>query len=294
MNHRTRASIGLTGAAFLFGATFVVIKEAVEVLPPLAFVGWRFLLGAAALFIFARPRGTQVWIDGTAAGVLLWAGYVTQTMGLAGTSASNSGLITGLYVVFTPLLAATVRRQRPAIATVGGATLSVVGLGLLTITAGFHLNSGDVLTVVCAVAFAAHIVLLSYLAPRHAVVPFTAVQLLVVAVLSLLASAIFEGFPLPSVSVLPALIGTGVVVSGGAFMMQVAAQRVLGPSRTAIILSAEPVFAAATAAIVLGERLSARGWLGAALIMIGVYVVLALSPPEQADLVAAEAVSEAH
>ncbi|MEN8112911.1 MAG: DMT family transporter [Actinomycetota bacterium] len=294
MSPRTRSSIGLTGAAFLFGATFVVIKEAVEVLPPLAFVGWRFLLGAAALFVFARPKGRPVWIDGVLAGGLLWGGYATQTMGLAETSASNSGLITGLYVVFTPLLAAAFRKRPPAIASVAGASLSVVGLALLTVTPGFQFNSGDVLTIACAVLFAGHIVLLSYLAPRHPVVPFTAIQLLVVAGLSLLASAIFEGFPLPDRSVLPALIGTGVIVSGGAFLMQVAAQRVLGPSRTAIILSAEPVFAAATAIVVLHERLTVRGWLGAALIMIGVYVVLALSPPEQADLIAAEAVSEAH
>lgn len=294
MNVRTRASIGLAGAAFLFGATFVVIKDAIEVLPPLAFVGWRFLLGAAALFLLARPRGGAVWGDGILAGLFLWAGFATQTLGLAETSASNSGLITGLYVVFTPLLAAAVRRRPPALAAVSGAVLSVVGLAFLTITAEFHLNAGDLLTVACAVMFAAHIVLLASLAPRHPVVPFTAVQLLVTAVLSLAASAAFEGFPLPDRSVLPALIGTGILVSAGAFIMQIAAQRVLGPSRTAIILSAEPVFAAATAAIVLGERLDGRGWLGGAMIMAGVYVVLALSPPEETDLMAAEALSEAH
>jgi drug/metabolite transporter (DMT)-like permease len=159
---------------------------------------------------------------------------------------------------------------------------------------GFGLNGGDVLTVVCAVAFAAHIVLLSRLAPRHSVVPFTAVQLLVVALLALAGSAIFEGFPLPSASVLPALIGTGVIVAAGAFLLQVRAQTVIGPSRTAIILSAEPLFAAVTAAVVLGERLSVQGWFGAALIMIGMYIVLAFSPAEQADLVAAESLSEAH
>ena len=139
----------------------------------------------------------------------------------------------------------------------------------------------------CAVAFAAHIVSLARFAPRHAVVPFTAIQLLVVAVLGLVASAVFEGLPLPVASVLPALIGTGVVVSAGAFMLHVSAQRVIGPSRTAIVLSAEPVFAAATAAVVLGERLTVRGWLGAALIMAGVYVVLAFAPPEEADSIVA-------
>jgi len=294
MNRRTRAYVGLIGAAFVFGASFVVIKGAVVTLPPLAFVGWRFLLGAAVLFIFARPKGRRVWIDGLVAGAFLFAGYAAQTAGLAATTASNSGLITGLYVVFTPLLAAAVLKRSPALATVSGAALAVGGLGFLTVTAGFQFNSGDVLTLICAVIFAAHIVLLSFLAPRHPVVPFTAIQLLVVALLGLASSAVFEGFPLPPPSVLPALIATGVVVSAGAFLMQVNAQKVIGPSRTAIVLSAEPLFAAITAAVVLSERLTVRGWLGAALIMIGVYIVLTFTPPEMADLKTAEAISEAH
>lgn len=289
-----QAYVGLVIAAFLFGATFVVVKEAIVSLPPFAFVGWRFLLGAAVLFLFARPHGRSIWLDGLLAGSFLFIGFASQTAGLSSTTASNSGLITGLYVVFTPLLAAAIRKRPPAIPTVSGAALSVVGLGFLTVSAGFGLNGGDILTVVCAIAFAAHIVLLSRSAPRHRVVPFTAIQLLVVALLSLVGSVIFEGFPLPTISVLPALIVTGVMVSAGAFLLQIRAQKVIGPSRTAIILSAEPLFAAATAAVVLGERLTLRGWIGAALIMIGMYVVLAFSPPEQADLVAAESVSEAH
>jgi drug/metabolite transporter (DMT)-like permease len=253
MTHRTRAYLGLFVAAFLFGVTFVVIKDAVVTLPPLAFVGWRFLLGAGVLFIFARPNGRSIWVDGLIAGSLLFVGFATQTLGLAETSASNSALITGLYVVFTPLLAALVRRTSPAITTVFGALLSVGSLGFLTVTSEFSLNGGDLLAVLCAVAFAAHIVSLARFAPRHEVVPFTAIQLLVVAVLGLVASAVFEGLPLPGAAVLPAVIGTGVVVSAGAFMLHVSAQRVIGPSRTAIVLSAEPVFAAATAAVVLGE-----------------------------------------
>lgn len=262
MSDRMHAYAWLVVAAFLFVATFVVVKETIVSMPPLAFVGWRFLLGAAALFIFARPRGRSIWRGGLLACGFLFVGFASQTAGLESTTASNSGLITGLYVVFTPLLAAAVRRTTPAKSTVSGAVLSVVGLGILTVGAGFELNSGDVLTVICAIAFAAHIVLLSSLAPRHDVVPFTAIQLFVVAILSLTGSAVFEGFPLPSASVLPAWIGTGVIVAAGAFLLQVRAQTAIGPGRTAIILSAEPLFAAATAAVVLGERLAAQGWIG--------------------------------
>ncbi len=108
------AYLALAFAALLFGSTFVVIKEALADLPPLGFVGWRFMLGAAALLLFGLPRGRAIWHDGLIAGLLLFGGYATQTVGLAHTTASNSGLITGLYVVFTPLLAAAVARRAPA------------------------------------------------------------------------------------------------------------------------------------------------------------------------------------
>jgi len=272
----------------------VVIKGAIATLPPFAFVGWRFLLGAVLLFVIAFPRDRTVWRDGVIAGAFLFIGYAAQTSGLASTTASNSGLITGLYVVFTPLLAAALRRTSPPVATVAGATLSIVGLALLTVGDGFRLHPGDALTVVCAIAFAAHIVTLSRYAHRHGVVEFTGVQLFVTAIAALIASVLVEGFPVPSREVIGALLVTGLVISGGAFLLQVGAQTVIGPSRTAIVLGLEPVFAAATAAVVLGERLDGRGWLGAAAIMAGIYVVLTFTPPELEDLTSAEAISEAH
>ena len=94
-----RAILALLAAAFLFGATFVVIKSAVEDMTPIAFVAWRFLLGAGLLAVFAIPRGRKMWIHGSVAGLALFAGYSLQTAGLTYTTAGNSALITGLYVV---------------------------------------------------------------------------------------------------------------------------------------------------------------------------------------------------
>ncbi len=294
MNRRTRAYALLALAAALFGTTFVVVKDALDVLPPLAFVGWRFTIGALVLLAIGRPRGRSVWWDGTLAGVVLFAGYATQTVGLGLTSASNSGLITGLYVVFTPLIAAIARRSSPAVTSLAGAGLSVIGLAALTVTDELTFAAGDVWTLLCALAFAVHIVLLAGLAPRHDVIPFTAVQLTVVAVAGLAWSALAEDAPFPPQSVWPTLLATGLVVTGGAFLIQVWAQTIVGPSRTAIVLALEPLFAVATAALVLGERLGVRGWLGAALIIGGTYVVLVFAPPEDADIATAEAITEAH
>jgi drug/metabolite transporter (DMT)-like permease len=290
VSRRTVAHLALAGAALLFGTTFVVIKEAVEILPPMSFVGWRFLLGAAVLFTIARPRGTLIWRHGAIAGVSLLAGYAFQTWGLSLTSASNSGLITGLYVVFTPLIAAASFRRRPHALALGGGVLAFAGLAFLTVEHGLTLRRGDLLTVACAVAFAVHIVILSRLAPLHPIVAFTAVQLLVVSV-GAMALAVIEGFTVPGLASLPALLATGLVVSAGAFLIQVWAQTVIGPSRTAVVLALEPAFAAATAAVVLGERLDLRGWIGAGLILLGIYVVVGFTPDELPE---AESVSAAH
>jgi len=287
------AYVALAVAAVLFGVTFVVIKQAVVILPPMAFVGWRFLIGALALLILAFPRRLGIWRDGLLSGALLFAGFALQTEGLARTSASNSGLITGLYVVFTPLLAAIVGRSKLSGWALSGTGVAFVGLALLTLQQGVLLSTGDLLTVGCAVAFAAHIVVLSRVVARHPVVPFTAVQLLVTAALALTVSYVREGLPLPSMDVLPALIMTGLAVSAGAFLLQVWSQTVVGPTRTAVMLSLEPAVAAFSAAWILQERLSARGWTGAALIVTGIYLVLARATEADA-LPAAEAVTPAH
>ena len=294
MNRRTTALILLAVAAALFGMTFVAVKDALDVIPPLSFVGWRFLIGAAVLLALSFPKGRPVWRDGTIAGGILFVGYAAQTVGLEQTTATNSGLITGLYVVFTPLLAAAFARLRPAASTVLGASLSVLGLGMLTISDTFTLSTGDLWTLACAAAFALHIVALARMAPRHDVVAFTSVQLLVTAVAALALSAVFEGAGWPPRSVWLTLAITALVVTCGAFLVQVWAQTIVGPSRTAIVLALEPLFAVATAAVILGERLSARGWAGALFMMVGTYVVLVFAPPEDVDIRTAEALSEAH
>ena len=291
------AALALCLAAFLFGATFVVVKEAITVIPPLSFIAWRFLLGGVVLALFAPPRTAAVWRDGSLLGILLFVGFALQTEGLARTSASNSGLITGLYVVFTPLLAAAVSRfaGRPSllrIPTLVGVLLAFVGLAMLTVGDGLSLAAGDLLTVGCAIAFAGHIVALSAIAPRHPVVPLTAVQLLVTSVLAFGLAAVTGTLEPPTAEVLVALLVTGLVVSAGAFLIQVWAQTVLGPSRTAVLLALEPAFAAATAAVVLGERLTPRGWAGAAIILVAIFLVL--TQPEEPGVIEAEAVTPAH
>ncbi len=286
------AYIALIAAALLFGTTFVVVKDAVETFPPLAFVGWRFVIGAAVLMVLAFPRTRSIWRDGGIAGSWLLAGFAFQTAGLVTTGASNSALITGLYVVFTPFLGAMWRRRVPSSWVVIASVIAVIGMALLTVTDDFTVGVGDVLTLMCAVGFAGHIVYLSISAHRHPVVPFTAVQLAVTGVGGLLLSAGFEGLPIPSDREWPSLVLTGVGVSALAFLLQVWAQTRVGADRAAIVLTAEPVFGVLAAAVLIGERLTVSGWIGAALIMVAIQLVLARDGA--AEEMEAEAISPAH
>ena len=272
---QSRAVAALVGASFLFGATFVVVKSALDDISPLSFVAWRFLIGAIILFALALPRGREIWIHGTIAGVALFAGYALQTAGLQYTSASNSALITGLYVVLTPFLAAIFARRAPSPLVVLGAVIAFIGVYLLTGVDTLSLGLGDLLTVGCALAFAFHIVALARFAHRHPVVPFTAVQILVTTLLAFPASWIVDGSAtVPPRSTWVALAITGVGVTAGAFLLQIWAQRVVGAASAAVVLAAEPAFGVATGWVVLDERLTVAGWIGAALIVVAIFVVI--------------------
>lgn len=292
LSSRARAIAALVIASFLFGATFVVVKSAIEDIGPISFVAWRFAIGASLLTLIALPKGKAIWRDGSIAGLALFTGYALQTTGLALTSATNSALITGLFVVLTPFLAAAFHRYRPSVWSVGAAGLAFVGLVLVTGTDGLRLGLGDLYTLGCAVAFAIHVVVLSRYAPRHPVVPFTAAQLTIVAALALPLGIGLEGWSLPSRSVWPALLITGVGVSVGAYVLQIWAQTVVGPATAAVVLAAEPAFGVATAWVVLQERLDAAGWIGAVLILIAIVVVI--NRQKDPSSVMAEALTPAH
>ncbi len=289
---KSRAIAALLAASFVFGATFVVVKSAVERIPPISFVAWRFLLGALVLSIFAVPKGKTLWWHGTIAGVFLFAGYSLQTAGLAQTSASKSALITGLYVVITPFLAALFARRPPGVWSVAAAALAFIGLVLLTDTDGFRLEQGDLLTLGCSISFAAHIVTLSRVARHHPVVPFTTVQLAVTSVLAFVTAFLLEVPGVPDRSVWGALLITGLGASAGCFVLQIWSQTIVGATTAAVVLAAEPAFAVATAWVVLGERLTLAGWAGAGLILAAILMVITRQPDHAS--VEAEAVSPAH
>jgi len=207
-------------------------------------------------------------------GTFLTAGYVLQTYGLAHTSAAHSGFITGLFVVFTPLLAALVARRRPTGTIMVGVALSLVGLALLSGTGGQLHPLGDGLTLACALAFAVHILVTDRSTRDHATTGLLAVQLGVCGLACLIAGAATGNLATPgSGSVWVALLVTAVLASALAFFVQTAAQRHAPPERAALIMAAEPAFAGLFAYLLKGQRLSAAGWIGAASILGAILLV---------------------
>jgi drug/metabolite transporter (DMT)-like permease len=279
MPRRWLFGVALIGVTAVWGVTFPLVKSAVERVPPYAFNGVRFLLAAAVLGAVSVPSvrrlGRTAWRHGALLGIALFAGYAFQTVGLQYTNASNAGFVTGMFVVFTPLLSAGLLRKAPEAAAVVGVVLAAVGLALLSLGPSFRPNPGDVLILGCAVAFAAHIVGLGAWSSRHDAIGLTVVQLLVAGVLHSLCALAFEVGRLPASwdgSVIVALLVTAVLASAAAFWIQTAAQRVIPPTRTAVILTMEPVFAGVFGFLLLDERLTQRGWIGCALILAGMLV----------------------
>jgi len=267
--------------ATIWGFAFVAQRVGMDFVGPFAFNGIRFALGSLVLvpFILKHGRGSAqppsyrspvniLW-GGFLAGLLLFAGASLQQAGLVYTTAGNAGFITGLYVVIVPVLGLFFR-QRPNAGTWIGVLLATVGLYLLSITDRFTIAFGDFLVLIGAFFWAGHVLLIGWLAPRADSLKLAFIQFAVCAVLSLLTAAAVETTTVAGIqrAALPILYG-GVLSVGVAYTLQVVAQRRAHPAHAAILLSLEAVFAAIGGWIVLGERLTARGFLGCTLMLSG-------------------------
>lgn len=270
----------LVASSAAWGSTFVVMKGAVAHAPVPEFLAWRFLL-ASVLLVAMRPRtlvrlGWRGWVRGALLGAVLAAGYLTQTYGLEHTSAAVSGFLTGLQVVFTPLLAWALMRHRPGARTWMAALVAVSGLGVITLH-GLSMNLGDVLTISCAALFALQIVGVGRWVSTGDAYGLATVQLLTVGVVSLVAQAP-RGVGLPSSGgEWRAVLVTALAATAFAFVVQSWAQTRLSAVTTSLVFALEPVFAAVFA-WAAGEPIGGSVLVGGALVVASI-VVLGLGSP---------------
>ena len=271
------ALLALVAVTAVWGYTFVPMKDAVALYPLFAFLAVRFAIATITLAPIAAPRlrglGPRGWRAATALGLLLALGYWLQTAGLERTTVSNTGFITGLYVVFTPLFAFALFRLTVAREVALGVALSVAGLALLSGVGGTGSAAGDALVLGGAAAYSLQIALLERYAPRYDPIAFTTVEMLA-AFVAFAALTVARGeLELPrGWTVWSALVVTGVFASALAFLVQTWAQRRLTATRTALAFALEPVWAALFGFWLAGDRLGLVGWAGAAAIMAGIVV----------------------
>ena len=283
MSRSVKAHILLLALTLVWGATFVLIKSAITQATPLAFNAVRMALAAVVLLlVFARdlrregvPRGA--WLSGGLAGVCLWGGYELQTTGLAYTTPSKSAFLTGVSVVLVPIFLAIGWHRRVNRWTAIGVAAAFAGLYLMTAPAGpagFALaavNRGDLLSLGCAVAFALQIIAVGRATARYRFQQVSVVQVVVAAGLMLVTMpAMEQPHIIWSGLVVAAILITGLINTALGFAAQAWAQQFTPPTHTALIFLMEPVFACLTSYVLLGERLGARGTVGAGLILAGV------------------------
>ena len=261
----------------MWGLTFVMIQDAIELVPTMAFLGYRFIPAALLVAIVFRKQLARLspagWRAGLLMGAFLTAGYIFQTLGLEETTASNAGFITGLFVVFTPLLGALVLRDR--VPGIGWAAAAASALGLFLLSGAGELNlRGDGLVLLCALAFSAHILATGRAVERHDVGALLVVQLAVAGVFCIAVAGVAGDLERPEGwTVWSALIVTALIASALGFFVQTFAQQHLPPARTALILASEPAFAGLFGWLLADERLGPLEWSGAALIMAAIVTV---------------------
>lgn len=263
-------------ATAIWGSTFVVVQDGIEQMSMLMFMGWRFVI-ALLVMIAMRPRALimdgQTFRFGLWIGIALALGYITQTYGLLFTSATISGFITGMFVVLTPIAAGIVYRLKISASAWIGVLIATVGLATISLK-GWSFGVGESWTLLGAAFFSFQIMWLSRWATTTNAFSIAIVQVGTVMVIFVVAGLIFDGYQTPpNAEVWFAIVFLAVFASAIAFFIQTWAQSHMDPTRAAVILSFEPVFAGIFGVLVAGDVLTWRIVLGGLLILVAIYLV---------------------
>jgi drug/metabolite transporter (DMT)-like permease len=267
----------LLGVAAAWGLAFVVMKDAIERQSVNNFLFTRFSL-AVLVMVAIRPQVLHKFdkgllLRGGLAGIFLGFGYIFQTLGLERTGAAITGFITGLYVVVTPLLASVILKERISKFVWLCIFIATIGLALLSVQ-GFSVGFGEMLVLISAIFFAAHIIALSKWSSGRDVYAMTVVQLTVCALMAGIAS-IPEGYsPPPDRGVWAVVVFTAVFATAVAFIIQTWSQAHISATKVAVILTMEVVFAALFAVIFGAEVLTLQVLLGGLLVLLAMYLIV--------------------
>jgi len=276
---KAQAEIYLLIIVIIWGSTFALIKGVIDSIPPYTYLTYRFLLAALILILIFWKRMKEINIiilkKGSLIGIFLFLGYALQTVGIKYTTATKAGFITGLSVVLVPIISHFFIKEKVSRNSVIGVIFAFIGLWFLNYNSSFIFNLGDFLVLLCAFSFAMHIISVGLFSKKVDYILLAITQITVVFVLSLFMALIFER-PAIHLSYSPgiwwSIVITGIFATALAFYMQNRFQRYSTATKTAIIFSGEPIFAAVFAYFLLGEKVGFIAWLGGLLIIFGMIV----------------------
>ncbi len=277
------APIALIALAASWGLAFVIMKDSIERQSVNSFLFTRFAVAVLFLVAFRptvfRAITKDLFAKAFFAGIVLGAGYILQTEGLARTGAAITGFVTGLYVVATPLISALLLKKKISLFTWGCVALATVGLALLSLR-GWSMGFGEFLVLLCAIAFAAHIVALGQWSLGRDVYAMTTVQLFAVTVLTG-GFAFAEGYQAPpDGGVWAVVIFTAIVCTAFGFIIQTWAQAHIEPTKVAVILTLEVVFAALFAITIGRESMTLQVALGGLILLTAMYLIVVKEPSQ--------------
>jgi drug/metabolite transporter (DMT)-like permease len=283
---RLLATLLLLLTTLLWGLAFVAQKTAMDSLGPLTFTAVRYALGGLAILPLAiweyrrktRPPSRRDWTVIAIVALSFFAGAYLQQVGLTMTTVTNAGFLTSLYVLFVPFLALVILVQRPHPVIWIGMPMALVGVYLLNGARLDAFNAGDLLVIGGALGWAVQILLIGIVSKRTGLpITISVICFLVTMALSGVGGLAFEAPRLEAIADnWGEILYTGLLSTAVAFTLQAVAQQHVPPSNAAIILSAEALFAALGGALILGERLSAIGYTGAATIFVAILLVEAV------------------
>lgn len=280
------AETGLLLTAAVWGSTFFIVKDGLQFINPITLVAYRFFFASVILGIYLIVKKKNIFVNlrqGLALGFLLWLLYVPQTIGLVYTSASNSGFITGLFVVFVPIFAFLIFRRIPSLIRAFAVLIAVLGLWFLT--GGIAgINKGDLLTLITAVAYALHLLMAdNFLKNKADPLVLAAQQFFFVGILSFIAAFITKAsFSIASTNILWLIIFLTFFPTLAANVMQLVGQKIVAPVKVALIFTMEPVFAALFAWTLGGEQFIPGRAFGGLLIFLA--MILSELPIERIGL----------
>lgn len=273
------AAFGLIITTIIWGSSFAVMKDSLDILPPAYLLAMRFSIAAVCLIAIFFKRVRRVnqkdLLYGSILGAFLFLAYLFQTYGLKYTTASKNAFITTLYVILVPFLHWKINHTKPGQNNITAAVFAVAGLGLLTLEGDLSVNPGDFLTFICGICFAVHIVYIEKYTVKHDPIVLTVVQITVCAILNWCAAPLLEGRPdLKPIdaSLMMSLLYLAVLCTMLGFLLQNVGQKYLAPGTTSLLLSFESVFGLVFSVILLGEQLTVKLMAGCALMFAAVLI----------------------